>query len=188
MLAGCAGSGAMMTTPSAVASASPSMSPISPLPEMTQGPGHAEVVEGNFQLVFDLPKTVWHASEAITGTATLTIHGVDSVVVTGSGSGIVGFRYHSAGGDKHADWIWTADCGRHTLTAASPLVISLSKTPAYSSDAAPTDFYRLFAMDPEIHLPAGEWVITALTQFSDGPMCDGIHYEMEAPITIHVLP
>jgi hypothetical protein len=133
-----------------------------------------------------LPKTIWRTTEEVTGKATLALVTPTSMTVWGSGSGILGFGFAQVGGDKNVGWIRTADCGPRQLEASTPLVSPITKTPSYSESAPPTDFYRVFGTDPLIHLPAGDWRISAVTDFTEDG-CGGTRHELQAALVIHVV-
>ena len=149
-------------------------------------PSGAEDANRHFHLVFELPKSIWKANEAITGQAVLSLVGASSMTVSGSGSGIVGFEFAEIGGDRKVSWVVQADCEPRRLDAASPIVSPLAKTAGYGSDAPQNDFYRSFATDPLIRLPAGDWTITAVTWFAESLDCTGVIDQLSAPVSIHV--
>lgn len=151
---------------------------------------HAEASDGPFELTFSLPKTSWSASEPIEGTSSLAV--ATSVEVGGSGEGLLGFQYGEIGGlGRHMEWVVTADCQPYQLVAGQPITSSLTKEGAYSPGASGADFYASFFADPAVHLPAGDWTITALAAFIGFSSDQGCHlpsHDLSAPITIHVTP
>ena len=57
------------------ASTAPSQAALTPAPT----PAQATDTQGQYRLVFELPRTDWRASDAITGEATLSLIGADAV-------------------------------------------------------------------------------------------------------------
>lgn len=149
-------------------------------------PARAQDTDDHFRLVFELPKTTWRTTEEVTGAATLTLVTPTSMTVWGSGAGILGFDFAEVGGDKNVGWIRTADCAPHQFEASTPLVSPIRKTASYSESAPATDFYRVFGTDPLIHLPAGDWRISAVTDFTEDG-CGGTLHELQAALVIHVV-
>lgn len=99
-----------------------------------------------------------------------------------SGSGI-GFDYSEVGGNRKVEPIWTADCRQSVLARDSPIVEPLDK-----SGAIDDDFSRTFLSGPAVHLPAGQWDITALVSFVDAPDCSGREHSLQATVRIRVVP
>lgn len=166
--------------------ASPSPSPAVGSPAAAQ----AEASEGPFKLAFTLRATSWSASEAIDGTASLSV--AAPVEVGGSGGGLLGFSYEEIGGlGRHMEWAETADCRPYQLDPAQPIMSGLTKAGGYDAQASGADFYASFFADPVVHLPAGTWTITALASFIDFSKDQGCKlpsHGLSAPVTIHVAP
>jgi hypothetical protein len=181
------GVGACPGSPASPTEASPSPTPAVTLPPgVTQGQAYGDVDSGRSRLSLDLPKGIWHTDEAITGAATLWLLDVDSMVVGASSGGLVGFDFQQVGGDEHVEWMMTMDLIYRTLKRTQPMVVQFYKTAGYPADAPPTDFYRLFTSDPQIHLPAGTWTITAMASFDDyESSADGLPVTIEVPLTIY---
>jgi len=150
----------------------------------------AEASDGPFELAFSLPTTSWSAGEPIDGTAILSV--AAPVEVGGSGGGLLGFTYDEIGGlGRHMEWVTTADCRPYQLDPGQPVSSSLTKAGGYSPGASGADFYASFFADPAVHLPAGDWTITALARFIGFSSDQGCHlpsHDLSAPITIHVTP
>ena len=54
-------------------------------------------------------------------------------------------------------------------------------------DGPNADWYRQFLQDPSVHLPTGEWDLTASTAFFDGQGCSGPRFDMQVTVRVHVL-
>ena len=124
-----------------------------------------------------MPKTTWRATEAIDGTATLSLAGDGSVTISGS-SALFGFAFASADGTRHIVPIWQADCVPRTLEPGKPLTTSLDR----SGDG----WTAAELSDPLLHLTPGDWTITAVSQFTDGSGCTAVPHNLTAGISIHV--
>lgn len=172
ILAGCGGAGS--TSPGA-----PSGTPESE-------PGTAEQTEGRFRLSFTLPRTTWSTSESITGEASLALVGDGVAELSGSGGGLLAFAFRQVGGQIDVEPAWTADCTPHRLATGEPMTAPIAKSGGWSDDQPNADFYRAFFADPQIRLPAGDWEITAVTNFIEGRECQGANHAMEATVRVHI--
>src|SRR3954454_25100406 len=132
---------------------------------------HAENVQGRFRLVFDLPKDSWTTGEAIDGDAVLTVIGSGGVNVSGSGGGLIGFAFHEVGGKRRVDPTWSADCGPYRLDHGASTQIK--KSGAFDPAEPDADFYGSFFADPQVHLPPGDWIISAVADFIEQAGCTG---------------
>ncbi len=137
-----------------------------------------------------LPRTTWSTSEAIDGTASLNVS--KPTEVGGSGEGLLGFSIIEIGGlGRHIDGGWRLDCQPYQLDPTKPVTSPIRKSGGYSPGASGADFYASFFADPLLHLPTGDWTITAIASFvsiDPGQSCHLPSYELTAPITIHVQP
>ena len=160
---------------------------LSPSPS-SPAPAAAVDVEGPFRLTFVLPRSTWMASEAITGQAQLALTAGDQVALSGSGGGLLGFGFAEVGGTRQMGPGWTADCRRYALAAAAPMTSAITKSGGWSEDQPDAAFYRGFFNDALVHLPAGQWDITAVASFIEGPGCGGTSHEMRATVRVTVTP
>jgi hypothetical protein len=165
-----------------MACAGPQPSP-APTPP-TEPPANGERVEetdvsGDFQLTVSLPASV-RADQPIEGTATLESGSAEAITISGSGSGIV-FEYAEVDGDRRVMPVWTDDCQPYQLTEDDPLESELTK-----SGAVDSEFAEQFLEGPDIRLPAGEWRISAIVNFFEGPSCTGQRHSMSASVVIQV--
>jgi hypothetical protein len=141
-------------------------------------PARVETTDGRFHLTFEMPKTTWPATEAIDGTATLSLAGEGSVTISGS-SFMIGFAFASADGMRHVVPIRPADCGTRAFEPGQPLTAPLGRR---SGDGWTTAELS----DPLLHLTPGDWTITAVAQFADGSGCTAVPHNLTASISIHV--
>ncbi len=104
--------------------------------------------------------------------ATLTLVTPNSMTVWGSGSGIVGFELAEVDPDKTIGWLKTADCKSRQVEASTSLI---------SSIASP------YGTNPNLYLTAGDWRITALTDFTEDRCVGGVRHNLRATLVIHVI-
>lgn len=149
---------------------------------------HAEDLQGPFRLVFELPRGTWKAGDAIDGVATLAVVNGGGVDLGGSGGGLLGFAFAEVGGSRHVDGFWTADCRPYRLEPGKPLTSAIRKSGGFSPDQPDADFYRSFLTDPVVHLPVGDWSISAIALFVEGSGCTGQSHTMKATVLVHVIP
>jgi hypothetical protein len=165
--------------------------PSSPRAPTAVVPGNAVqavAAQGRFQLTFTLRKVVWRTDEAIDGEARLGLAGGPDVGVGGSGGGLMAFDFAEVGGNRVLGSAMTADCRPYTLSAVQPASTGLTKSGGWSEDDPNAAFYRAFFADPLIHLPAGDWDVTAEAVFVEGQGCDGDPHTIKATIRVHVTP
>lgn len=101
---------------------------------------------------------------------------------------VVGFEFAEVGGDRLMGSFMTADCRPYTLSAVQPAVTAITKSGGWSEDDPHAAFYRAFFADPLVHLPAGDWDVTAFADFVEGHGCDGASHTIKATIRVHVTP
>jgi hypothetical protein len=80
----------------------------------------------------------------------------------------------------------TADCKSYHFDAGQSMSSPIKKSGGYSGDASPTDFNRWFMTDPLVHLPVGDWTITAVASLVDGYGCSGAAYTLRAAVHVHI--
>lgn len=152
----------------------------------TPASAQATDTQGKYRLVFELPRTDWQTSDSITGQATLSLIGSGSSDFGASGEGPFAFGFDEVDGNRHVGWSMTSDCKNYHLDAGQPMSSPIKKSGGYSADAAPYDFNRWFMTDPLVHLPAGDWTITAIASLVDGSGCSGAYYTLKTTVVVHV--
>ena len=135
-----------------------------------------------------LPHLDWSAGDAITGTATLSIADTSVPAVWGSGSGVLAFSYDQVDGSHHTGYGQTADCQAHPIGPAAPISHALARSGGFAGEDPDAAFLRSFFLDPQIHLPAGTWDVTALAIFLAEPGCAGPEHQIKATVRIAVAP
>jgi hypothetical protein len=156
-------------------------------PSATANPQAADH-QGSFNLAFELPRTTWKAGEAIDGAATLSVTKARGVDLGGSGSGLIGFDFAELNGSRHVQPAQTSDCRPYRLDPGAAISSPISKSGGFYPEQPDFEFYRSFLTDPMVHLPAGEWTITAVATFSEGQGCSGQFRTMRAGVRIRITP
>jgi hypothetical protein len=142
--------------------------------------------QGRFAFVFAIDRATVHPTDAITGTATLTLLSPGVVTLTGA-SDFVGFEFAEIGGNqRHVVPESQGDCGTHVVTQPDGIVTPITKSGGGAAGPN-SDWYRQFLQDPVVHLPVGEWDITAIATFADGRACIGQSYDLRATVRVHVV-
>ena len=147
----------------------------------------ATVVDGRYRVTLELPKDTWAAGEPITGKATLSLAPGPDALLSGSG-GAIGFTFTEVNGTRQMGAGFTADCARHPLSAASPMVKPLTRSGGWSEDMPDAAFYRDFFTAPTIRLPAGDWDIGVELALLEGGNCRGRDLTMDPVVRIQVMP
>jgi hypothetical protein len=160
-----------------------------PSADPSSSPQHAQSVQGQFRLDFELPKTIWTAGEPVEGLATLSLVDGTSADIGTSGAGPMAFAYVDPNGKHDVEPAWTSDCRSTQLNSDKPMTSGLSKSGGFSADDPDAAFFRAFLNgDPIVRLPPGDWTITANAHFVEEAGCTGKVHLMTASIPIHVLP
>jgi hypothetical protein len=161
-----------------------------PPPSLDVGPAQrSSIVEGPFELVFDLPRSTYRAGEAIEGRATLGLVGGAPLAFGSSGSGPFVFDVEELDGRRRVGGLQTADCAPFRLEPGRPMTSAITKSGAYGDDEPEAAFTRDYLNgDPTVTLPAGRWRITAIASLVEGEGCSGTSRNLEAPIDVHVVP
>ena len=149
-------------------------------------PAQATDTQGKYRLVFELPASDWRASDAITGRATLSVVGSTGVDFGSSGQGPLAFQFDEVGGSRHMGGSMTADCVTYRLDPGTPISSQIKKSGGADTADPNYDFYRSFFAEALVHLPAGDWTITAIASLVEGTLCSGASYTLKAAVVVHV--
>jgi hypothetical protein len=151
----------------------------------TPDPATSTVTQGRFALAFAIERGTVRPTDVVVGAATLTLLTPGGATVTGS-SDMVTFEFAEVGGAGR-DVVPAApsDCAPHVVTSSGGVVTPIAKSGAVV-DGPNADWYRQFLQDPLVHLPAGDWDITAIATFIDGKGCSGAPYDLRATVRVHV--
>ena len=84
--------------------------------------------------------------------------------------------------------VWTADCASRRLDPGTPIKAAIKTSGSVSADQPDAAFYGAFLADPQFHLPAGDWDISAVASFLEGSDCTGASHEMTATVRLRVAP
>ncbi|HXG26281.1 MAG TPA: hypothetical protein VNL94_05455 [Candidatus Binatia bacterium] len=150
-------------------------------PDVTPDPTTATAIDGRFELRFTVDRTTLRPGDDITGTAELWLRAGGSGLVSGPGE-MFGFEFVEVGGQHRAVLpVFDASCQPHQVGSDTPLTSPLRK-----SGAADSDFAREFHQGREIHLPPGQWDITAVVWFHEGRSCGGLKHQPRATVRVVV--
>ncbi len=141
--------------------------------------------DGDYRLEFVMPRLAWKTGDPISGKTDLELTTSLGRTVSGAGQLIV-FAFSEVGGTRHFGPLSTLDCEPFVLDPASPLGVSLYKQGAIDASGSDGDFQRAFVADPDIHLPAGTWDISAIANFNDGPGCTGPSHTLKTTLRVTV--
>jgi hypothetical protein len=142
--------------------------------------------QGRFVLVFTIDRTTVHPTDAISGASKVMLLTPGAATVTGS-SNLVVFEFTEVGGSgRDVVPIRSSDCQPQQVASKEPLVTPITKSGTVPA-GPDADWYTQFLADPVVHLPKGDWDITAIADFYDGLGCSGAHYDLQATVRVHVI-
>jgi hypothetical protein len=162
----------------------------------SSGPGSwstQTATNGTFSVTIAAPATIHHASDALDVFATLTYQGPQpSIDVDGDSVGLVFFTFTQLDGTRAMAPMSILICALPTrLLRLAPATFRPGKSIAFSGDDPNADFYKQWAADPQVHLPAGRWQILATAQIFVGTACYGrtADYKLVTPpLVVEVAP
>jgi hypothetical protein len=122
-------------------------------------PVNANAIADGFVLETSLPKARWAAGEVIPVTTTFTWTGADpQKTVWTFGGGPVIFELRQLDGPLfQTGGAHTADCAPRTFSQGAATPIPFQKSAAWDDNDPNAAFYRPYAADPLLRLPAGRW-------------------------------
>ena len=141
--------------------------------------------DGDYRLELVMPRLAWKTGDPISGKADLELTTSLSKTLSDAGQLIV-YSFSEVGGTRHFGPLSTLECKPVVLDPATPLGVSLYKQGAIDAAGADADFQRAFMADPDIHLPAGTWDITAIANFNDGTDCTGPSHTLKTTLRVTV--
>lgn len=148
-------------------------------------PQTAAAQEGRFEVRFTVDRTTLRTGDSITGTAELWLRAGTSGALSGP-SELFGFEFAEVGGEhRGVAPVMPVDCSPHQVGSDQPLTSPIVKTGA-TAGGVNDAFIREFLKGREIHLPAGEWDITAIAGFFDGRGCSGQQQAIRATVRVRV--
>lgn len=152
----------------------------------TPDPATSTVTQGKFALTFTIDRATVHPTDSVTGAATLTLLAPGTDTFSGP-SALVNFEFAEVGGaGRDVVPVIAQDCTVHAVASQEGIVTQIAKSGSVV-DGPNADWYRQFLADPLVHLPAGDWDITAIAGFVDGRGCSGQSYDMRVTIRVHVI-
>jgi hypothetical protein len=146
-------------------------------------PAMAETRVGDFILSISSPKTAWTTDEAIEVTASLTYVGEEPAVDVGIGTGLVFTAHQISGGNAEFGGFYHPICLNQHLDRGVPRIQSFVKS-GEIHETGPFD--DAFFRDPDLHLPPGDWRLTAMTEFANDLGC-GNDIEIRASVVLTVV-
>jgi len=155
--------------------------------DVTPDPQSTSVNAGRFQLAFTVDRTTLRSGDDITGTAELRmlVPGV-SGAISGPGDTIA-FEFVEIGGqNRRVLPAIDTGCSPHQLGSDTPTTTELYKSGAPEPGDPNAGWVTDFLRGSDIHLPAGDWDITAVATFVDGRQCQGQQLAMRATIRVRV--
>ena len=154
--------------------------------DVTPDPRTATALDGRFEVRFTVDRTTLRPGDNITGRAELWLKAGGSGVLSGS-SDLFGFEFVEVGGQQRAVApVLSTDCSPHQVGADDPLTSPIVKSGGVVDGNPNAAFVRQFLEGAEIHLPAGQWDITAVAGFVDGRACSGLHHAIRATVRVTV--
>lgn len=161
----------------------PSDVPGPSVPELAAG----EVSDGPVTMRVTAEPAVVAAGQRIEVETVLEVDGSDPLLVTGSGSGIVGFSVtRLEDGLTSGPPASSGDCVRHELPTGEPTVVPFAKSGGWSPDDPNAGFLEAYFAQPELTLPAGTWRIDVSVHATVGEDCTGppLDLQLSLPITV----
>jgi hypothetical protein len=154
--------------------------------DVTPDPASTTTTQGRFAASFTIDRVTVRPGDEVRGSATLSLLTPGGATITGS-SDLFAFEFTEVGGEgRHVIPVRVSDCGTQLVTSTAPIVTQILKSGAVV-DGPNADWYRQFLQDPVVHLPKGEWDVTASAMFFDGQACTGQNLDMRATIRVHVI-
>lgn len=156
----------------------------------TPDPASATTTQGRFALAFTVERATVHPTDVVAGAARLTLLTPGGATVTGP-SAMITFEFAEVGGaGRDVVPAPPQDCAPHEVVSSGGIDTPIAKSgsaPVGANDGPNADWVRQFLQDPQIHLPAGDWEITAIAAFFDGRSCTGLPYDLRSTVLVHVI-
>jgi hypothetical protein len=177
--------------PDASADPSPQPSPsnISPIQTgVVERPAQRSTGDGVFELLVRSARQTWKAGEPIEVEATLTYTGeAETVEVTGSGGGLVGFGLEQLDGPLDVQGVTTSDCRPYEMVRGESAMSTFEKSGGWSDSDPNAAAIQAFLRDPLFRLPAGAFVVHAtFTGYLGG--CGGERHGLSVELPLTVVP
>jgi len=120
-----------------------------------------EARNGDFQVAIVADKSTYAANEPIRITTQFQYAGRAALTVTGSGEGLMAFGIVQLDGPIDMAPARTSDCRQYTFQPGAPQTIPFQKSGGFSETDPMAAFWRAYFADPQLHLPAGHYRISA---------------------------
>jgi hypothetical protein len=153
--------------------------------DVTPDPQTVSTVDGRFELRFTVDRATLRSGDNITGTAELWMRAGSTGALSGS-SELFGFEFAEVGGQhRGVTPVFPSDCSPHQVGSDAPLTSPIVKSGA-TGGGANDPFITEFLRGREVHLPAGDWDITAIAGFHEGRSCSGLLHSVRATVRVRV--
>jgi hypothetical protein len=149
----------------------------SPTPEPTAVPVasgaagvRASATSGRFELVLEVRQAVYRTTDPVTGWMTLRVRDPQTATLGATKAGPLAMTFAQVGGSARMTASFDADCAEFTVSPSDPYINGLRKPLMFSFSRTDPNgpLYRAFLADPEIHLPPGQWDVSAVALFAEG--------------------
>src|SRR5512143_3600428 len=153
--------------------------------DVSPDPASATPTQGRFAMGFAVERVTLRSGDEVKGTATLSLLSPGGATISGSSTLIV-FEFTEVGGlGRQVVPVWPTDCAPHRLTTRTPIVAPIAKSGTVP-DGPNADWVRQFLADPVVHLPKGDWDITAMASLFDAQACTGLGLPLQTTLRVHV--
>ncbi|MGZ3632490.1 MAG: hypothetical protein ACXWQ6_09380 [Candidatus Limnocylindrales bacterium] len=142
-----------------------------------------------FRLTIRAGRATYRTNEAIAPVeAVLTYTGTQPDFATwGAAGGPVSFSLRQLDGPLHQEATSDDVCGYQLMAPGETLSVPFFKSGGFDPAASEGDFWSRYFADPQLHLPAGRWLISAgLTVY--GPECMPPNHFLTTSIEVQVVP
>jgi len=157
-------------------------------PTMSPGGIESTTQDDLFRLTLRADRAIFRASEAIESiVATLAYTGDQPFDGAGPASGVISFAIRQLDGPLHMEAAMDDVCAPHLIAVGSNLSVPFAKTGGFDGAAPEATFWNGYFADPQLHLPAGRWSISAAFGISSAG-CQPPRYALSTSIEIQVLP
>jgi hypothetical protein len=148
--------------------------------------------DGTFCVTLSVSATTHHAVDALDIFATLTYQGPQpSIAISGDSMGLVFFTFTQLDGTRSMVPVSDLMCAPTTLERQATATFRPVKSIGWTAEDPNAAFYKQWASDPQVHLPAGRWQILATAQIYVATSCYGgtpDHKLVMPPLIVDVAP
>lgn len=134
------------------------------------------------------PHDHYRSVDAIPITTTIMYVGPQvSISASGGNPGLIAFELEQLDGPLDmAGGVSRLMCDAHDLTAGFAYQVPYAKAGVFDENSANAGFWKAFYADKALHLPAGEWKITAAFRAVTSRDCTGVIHTLNPSVTFRV--